>query len=161
MEQHDDSAAGAGLRRWWIPATPELKAAERDRCAPEDFYSTTNQRTLVRIGGQWLEVENQRMDAMVVVRDGRGELPPVARYQGGRSGRGRHEGHPRCAGSEGARSPGVRLHEQRNLFRAPGGDGGGADGRDDAAGAARRQEESSPWPDPVVVHTGGGAAFRS
>jgi lysine-ketoglutarate reductase/saccharopine dehydrogenase-like protein (TIGR00300 family) len=48
----------------------ELKPAERDKCAPEDFYSTTNQRTLVRHKGQWLEVRNQRMDAMIVVRDG-------------------------------------------------------------------------------------------
>ncbi|MBV9155318.1 MAG: TIGR00300 family protein [Acidobacteriaceae bacterium] len=48
----------------------ELKAAEKDRCAPEDFYSTTNQRTLVRSRGQWLPVRNQRMDAMIVVRDG-------------------------------------------------------------------------------------------
>ncbi len=48
----------------------ELKRAERDRCAPEDFYSTTNQRTLVRHRGQWLEVKQQRMDALIVVRDG-------------------------------------------------------------------------------------------
>jgi lysine-ketoglutarate reductase/saccharopine dehydrogenase-like protein (TIGR00300 family) len=48
----------------------ELRVAERDRCAPEDFYSTTNQRTLVRVGNQWLEAQNQRMDAMVVVGDG-------------------------------------------------------------------------------------------
>jgi lysine-ketoglutarate reductase/saccharopine dehydrogenase-like protein (TIGR00300 family) len=48
----------------------ELKLAEKDRCAPEDFYSTTNQHTLVRHGGQWLEAQNQRMDAMVVIRDG-------------------------------------------------------------------------------------------
>src|SRR3954453_21196575 len=48
----------------------ELKPAERDRCAPEDFYSTTNQRTLVRYRGQWLEAQNQRMDAMIVIRDG-------------------------------------------------------------------------------------------
>ncbi len=48
----------------------ELKSAECDRCAPEDFYSTTNQRTLVRHNGQWLEVQNQRMDGILVVRDG-------------------------------------------------------------------------------------------
>lgn len=47
----------------------ELKTADKDRCAPEDFYSTTNQRTLVRVNNQWLEAQNQRMDAMVVVRD--------------------------------------------------------------------------------------------
>jgi lysine-ketoglutarate reductase/saccharopine dehydrogenase-like protein (TIGR00300 family) len=47
-----------------------LEAVEQDRCAPLDFYSTTNHRTYVRIGLQWTEVENQRMDAMIVVRDG-------------------------------------------------------------------------------------------
>jgi len=49
----------------------DLREVERDRCAPEDFYSTTNHRTYVRHGKQWIEVENQRMDAMVVVRQGR------------------------------------------------------------------------------------------
>ncbi len=48
----------------------ELEPAERDRCAPEDFYSTTNQRTLVRHAGHWLEAQNQRMDAMIVVQNG-------------------------------------------------------------------------------------------
>lgn len=47
----------------------ELKPAECDRCAPEDFYSTTNQRTLVRHNGQWLEARNQRMDAMIVIKN--------------------------------------------------------------------------------------------
>jgi lysine-ketoglutarate reductase/saccharopine dehydrogenase-like protein (TIGR00300 family) len=48
-----------------------LRAVERDRCAPEDFYSTTNHRTYVRIAQQWIEVENQRMDGMLVVEGGR------------------------------------------------------------------------------------------
>src|SRR3954469_25030652 len=48
----------------------EIKPAERDRCAPEDFYSTTNQRTLIRHRGQWIEVRKQRMDAMIVVQNG-------------------------------------------------------------------------------------------
>jgi lysine-ketoglutarate reductase/saccharopine dehydrogenase-like protein (TIGR00300 family) len=45
----------------------ELAPVTRDCCAPEDFYSTTNHRTLVRHQGPWRPVENQRMDAMVVV----------------------------------------------------------------------------------------------
>ncbi|MGH9657566.1 MAG: TIGR00300 family protein [Bryobacteraceae bacterium] len=45
----------------------QLRTVERDRCAPEDFYSTTNHRTLIRIGGQWMECAHQRMDALVVV----------------------------------------------------------------------------------------------
>ncbi len=48
----------------------ELRVIEQDRCAPEDFYSTTNHRTLVRHGGDWVEVGEQRMDALVVLRDG-------------------------------------------------------------------------------------------
>ena len=48
----------------------QLAAVERDCCAPEDFYSTTNHRTLIRREGKWIEVENQRMDAMIVVAEG-------------------------------------------------------------------------------------------
>ncbi|HYO84546.1 MAG TPA: TIGR00300 family protein [Bryobacteraceae bacterium] len=48
----------------------ELRDIEKDKCAPEDFYSTTNHRTMVRAGDRWIEVEDQRMDALVVVRDG-------------------------------------------------------------------------------------------
>lgn len=48
----------------------EFRLAEKDCCAPEDFYSTTNQRTQVRVSGHWLEVANQRMDGMVVVGEG-------------------------------------------------------------------------------------------
>jgi lysine-ketoglutarate reductase/saccharopine dehydrogenase-like protein (TIGR00300 family) len=47
-----------------------LREVERDCCAPEDFYSTSNHRTFVRNGGKWLEAENQRMDAMIVVSGG-------------------------------------------------------------------------------------------
>jgi lysine-ketoglutarate reductase/saccharopine dehydrogenase-like protein (TIGR00300 family) len=46
-------------------------AADRDHCAPEDFYSTTNHQTSVRLGGQWVKVERQRMDAAIVVEGAR------------------------------------------------------------------------------------------
>jgi lysine-ketoglutarate reductase/saccharopine dehydrogenase-like protein (TIGR00300 family) len=49
----------------------QLMPVESDCCAPEDFYSTTNHRTLIRHHDQWLEVENQRMDALIVVGGGR------------------------------------------------------------------------------------------
>jgi lysine-ketoglutarate reductase/saccharopine dehydrogenase-like protein (TIGR00300 family) len=45
--------------------------ADRDGCAPEDFYSTTNHRTFVRRSEQWLPVDRQRMDSVIVVQDGR------------------------------------------------------------------------------------------
>ena len=115
-------AARVWAARRWIAGDAELKAAECDRCAPEDFYSTTNQRTLVRHNGQWLEVANQRMDAMIVVTRWRA-LPALARCESRRSDRGWDEGYPRRAGSERARPFGVCVHEQRYLVRAPGGDG--------------------------------------
>jgi lysine-ketoglutarate reductase/saccharopine dehydrogenase-like protein (TIGR00300 family) len=50
-------------------ADAELKTVERDRCAPEDFYSTTNHRTLVRRDGTWHQARSQRMDALLVWED--------------------------------------------------------------------------------------------
>ena len=44
-----------------------IVVADRDGCAPEDFYSTTNHQTSVRIHGQWVQVERQRMDAAIVI----------------------------------------------------------------------------------------------
>src|SRR5262245_41029980 len=44
-----------------------LAIADLDGCAPPDFYSTTNHETHVRLNGQWLIVENQRMDAAIVI----------------------------------------------------------------------------------------------
>jgi lysine-ketoglutarate reductase/saccharopine dehydrogenase-like protein (TIGR00300 family) len=48
-----------------------VKPADRDGCVPDDFYSTTNMRTHVRVAGRWIEVERQRMDAVIVLEDGR------------------------------------------------------------------------------------------
>ena len=44
-----------------------VRTADRDGCVPDDFYSTTNMRTHVRVDGVWLEVERQRMDAVIVI----------------------------------------------------------------------------------------------
>lgn len=57
-----------------VPADAGDAASEliaKDCCAPEDFYSTTNHKTLVRMNGEWVEVEKQRMDATVVLDGGR------------------------------------------------------------------------------------------
>jgi lysine-ketoglutarate reductase/saccharopine dehydrogenase-like protein (TIGR00300 family) len=43
------------------------RTADQDGCAPVDFYSTTNHETHVRHGGQWIPVEDQRMDAAIVL----------------------------------------------------------------------------------------------
>lgn len=50
-----------------------LKPAPFDKVVPEDFYSTTNHRTYVRHGGEWLEVAKQRMDGVVIIKEGQAE----------------------------------------------------------------------------------------
>jgi lysine-ketoglutarate reductase/saccharopine dehydrogenase-like protein (TIGR00300 family) len=56
----------------YVHGTPDALIRENDiaGAAPEDFYSTTNHRTEVRLGGQWTIVQDQRMDAAVVLGDG-------------------------------------------------------------------------------------------
>lgn len=44
-----------------------LVAADMDGAFPEGFYSSTNQRTEVRLNGEWVEVQLQEMDMGVVV----------------------------------------------------------------------------------------------
>jgi lysine-ketoglutarate reductase/saccharopine dehydrogenase-like protein (TIGR00300 family) len=44
-----------------------LQAADMDGAFPEGFYSTTNQRTEVRLEGKWLPVQLQEMDCGIVV----------------------------------------------------------------------------------------------
>jgi lysine-ketoglutarate reductase/saccharopine dehydrogenase-like protein (TIGR00300 family) len=48
-----------------------VRTTDRDGSVPDDFYSTTNLRTQVRVGGRWMDVERQRMDAVVVLEQGR------------------------------------------------------------------------------------------
>jgi lysine-ketoglutarate reductase/saccharopine dehydrogenase-like protein (TIGR00300 family) len=60
-----------------------LKPAERDGCVPDDFYSTTNLRTEVRHGGRWIKVDQQRMDAVVVIEDGNATCRKLRDVRGG------------------------------------------------------------------------------
>ena len=46
------------------------QVVELDGTAPEDFYSTTNLGTEVRVNGSWQQVTKQRMDATIVQVDG-------------------------------------------------------------------------------------------
>ena len=57
-----------------------LVAADIAGAFPEGFYSTTNQRTEIRLAGRWIEVQVQEMDCGILVTSARhaGE-PPTAR----------------------------------------------------------------------------------
>ena len=60
-----------------------LREAEREGSVPDDFYSTTNLRTHVRVGGEWVEVERQRMDAVIVVDDRRASCRKLREVRAG------------------------------------------------------------------------------
>ncbi|PYV89154.1 MAG: TIGR00300 family protein [Acidobacteria bacterium] len=43
---------------------------QRDGLLPDDFYSTTNFDTFVKVKGEWFPVTNQKMDSVIVWEDG-------------------------------------------------------------------------------------------
>jgi lysine-ketoglutarate reductase/saccharopine dehydrogenase-like protein (TIGR00300 family) len=49
------------------PGEAEVADVERDGVFPDQFYSTTNLATQVRLGGRWVTVENPEMDCGLVV----------------------------------------------------------------------------------------------
>jgi lysine-ketoglutarate reductase/saccharopine dehydrogenase-like protein (TIGR00300 family) len=91
-------------------------AAEREDCAfapaeadgilPDEFYSTTNFETYLRVGGQWLAASEQKMDCALVLRDGE----PVCVKQ-----RKVHAGEPVVL-----RGPGIRVRPPERSRKAEG-----------------------------------------
>lgn len=64
-----------------LPATQDVRDARLEPVvqagvAPDDFYVTTIYPTEVRIQGQWMRVQNQRMDGAIAIRQINGE--PIA-----------------------------------------------------------------------------------
>ncbi|CAJ37988.1 conserved hypothetical protein [Methanocella arvoryzae MRE50] len=47
-----------------------VATAPKDKVVPKGFYSTTNHQTYVKIAGEWKQVQNQKMDSMIVIKDG-------------------------------------------------------------------------------------------
>jgi lysine-ketoglutarate reductase/saccharopine dehydrogenase-like protein (TIGR00300 family) len=52
------------------PGEAVTRPAPSDGVFPEDFYSTTNLETMVRIGGHWVPVEQPEMDCGLLVSNG-------------------------------------------------------------------------------------------
>jgi lysine-ketoglutarate reductase/saccharopine dehydrogenase-like protein (TIGR00300 family) len=69
----------------YVQGAPDalIRVNDIDGAAPEDFYSTTNHRTQVLVGGQWTAVERQRMDAAIVLDDGRLECRKLRSLKAG------------------------------------------------------------------------------
>jgi lysine-ketoglutarate reductase/saccharopine dehydrogenase-like protein (TIGR00300 family) len=60
------------------PGAAITKPAPRDGVFPDDFYSTTNLETVVRLGGSWVPVEHPEMDCGLLVSNSRVRTVPVS-----------------------------------------------------------------------------------
>ncbi len=76
------------------PGTAITRPAPRDGVFPDDFYSTTNLETVVRLGGSWVPVEQPEMDCGLVVGGSRVRTIPVSDV---------HEGDQIVCGASGVR----------------------------------------------------------
>jgi len=60
------------------PGEAHTSEVETDGVFPDDFYSTTNLETVVRLGGTWVPVENPEMDCGIVVKGDRARTIAVS-----------------------------------------------------------------------------------
>ncbi|HUR51064.1 MAG TPA: TIGR00300 family protein [Mycobacteriales bacterium] len=65
------------------PGQAVTRTCDRDGVFPEDFYSTTNLETVVRLGHAWVAVEQPEMDCGLVVSDGKVRTCPVSDVKAG------------------------------------------------------------------------------
>src|SRR3954464_320431 len=60
------------------PGAAVTRPAPADGVFPDDFYSTTNLETVVRIDGQWVPVEHPEMDCGLLVDGNRVRTVPMS-----------------------------------------------------------------------------------
>ncbi|HWH28356.1 MAG TPA: TIGR00300 family protein [Mycobacteriales bacterium] len=65
------------------PGEAVMRPCEKDGVFPDDFYSTTNLETVVRLGGQWVPVEHPEMDCGLLVEDTQVRTVPVSDVRAG------------------------------------------------------------------------------
>ena len=131
--------------------------ADIEGCFPEEFYSTTNFRTQVRLQGEWIDVEDQEMDCGIAI-DPEGSaarcLPMTSVRKGDRM----------VAGHDGVRVMPEQSQARRSLFEFMGSPVSsekpkGVTVREIAAEMKRTRaagEKILAVLGPAVVHTGGG-----
>ena len=54
----------------WVVTDAAFGPAEAEGILPDEFYSTTNFDTFVRVNGSWVQAAAQKMDCALVLRDG-------------------------------------------------------------------------------------------
>ena len=135
-----------------------FKKAEKDKCVPEDFYSTTNHRSEVFTGGKWVCVESQRMDGVIVRKKGRLICTKLRDVK---------EGDEILCGSESVRVYPPASNERDNRFGFMGNDVSSERSTsitvsgiaDEMVSIKRRGGKITVVAGPVVVHTGGSNAL--
>ena len=56
-----------------------LEPVEQDGVAPDDFYVSTIYPTEVRVKGQWIRVQNQRMDGAIAITETDGKIQAICK----------------------------------------------------------------------------------
>jgi len=86
-----------------------FKKALKNMVMPEDFYSTTNNRTEVFHKGRWISVENTMMDKCIVVKSNKARCVPIREIK---------RGDLIVVGEEGIKiTPPERPREGMNVFQ--------------------------------------------
>jgi len=87
----------------------KLQSAPKDMVMPDDFYSTTNNRTDVFYKDKWIKVENMMMDKCIVVKGNQAWCSPIREIK---------KGDMIIVGERGIRiTPPERPREGVNLFQ--------------------------------------------
>jgi lysine-ketoglutarate reductase/saccharopine dehydrogenase-like protein (TIGR00300 family) len=133
-------------------------AAEADGILPDEFYSSTNLETYVRLDGHWVAVSGQRMDCAVVLRQG---VPVCAKQRTVRAG------EPVLVRGPGIRVRPLERSRDYSVFGFMSNDISAEVNKGIAiAGVARELRRAREAGErivavvgPAVVHSGGDAAF--
>ncbi len=141
-------------------AEAELCPAPSDKCAPENFYSSTNHRTEVYSRGEWKTVAHQRMDAAIIKSGGGFECRKLRDIK---------KGEQVLVNADSVRIFPPARKRQKDDFGFMSGEVSSeraADMAVDRIAAAFRSmkkngEKVIAVAGPVVIHTGGGPALAS
>jgi len=69
----------------YVPEAEDAVVAEapKDKVVPKGFYSTTNHPTYVKVDGEWLRVKNQKMDSLIVLKNGSASCKTIGHIKKG------------------------------------------------------------------------------
>jgi lysine-ketoglutarate reductase/saccharopine dehydrogenase-like protein (TIGR00300 family) len=138
-------------------AAVSLKPAPKDSVAPDDFYSTTNHSTEIRFNGGWRRVRDQRMDAVIILDNGKTRCAKIRDLK---------RGTPVVTGISGIRVIPEFKERNRSVFEFMSGDVSSEKKVELAVGEVAAMLQSKKYrtvvvAGPVVVHTGGSESLCS